>query len=104
MIAVPCCFVKRCSISRANSTSSIGDFCRCWSQRRPRRSASEFWTCLCEQFVEAERSPAAPSAVQLGQVEQYIVANYAKPLTVETLAEISGVSAQSVLSHFRSRY
>jgi AraC-like DNA-binding protein len=61
-------------------------------------------TCLCEQFLEAERAPAAPSAVQLGRVEQYIVANYAKPLTVETLAEISGVSAQSVLRHFRSRY
>jgi AraC-like DNA-binding protein len=61
-------------------------------------------TGLCEQFLEAERSPAAPSAVQLGQVEQYIVANYAKPLTVETLAEIAGVSAQSVLRHFRARY
>ena len=61
-------------------------------------------TCLSEQYLEAERSPSAPSAVQLGQVEQYIVANYAKPLTVETLAEISGVSARSVFGHFRARY
>lgn len=61
-------------------------------------------TRLCEQVLEAERLPAAPSAVQLGQVEQYIVANYGKPLTVETLAEISGVSGRSVFRHFRSRY
>jgi transcriptional regulator GlxA family with amidase domain len=61
-------------------------------------------TCLSEQYLEAERSPAAPSAVQLGRVEQYIVANYAKPLTMETLAEISGVSARSVFQHFRLRY
>jgi len=61
-------------------------------------------TCLSEQYLAAERSPAAPSAVELGRVEQYIVANYAKPLTVETLAEISGVSARSVFRHFRSRY
>jgi AraC-like DNA-binding protein len=61
-------------------------------------------TCLSEQYLEAERSLAAPSFVQLGRVEQYIVANYAKPLTVETLAEISGVSARSVFRHFRSRY
>jgi AraC-like DNA-binding protein len=61
-------------------------------------------TCLSEQYLEAERSPAAPSAVQIGRVEQYIVANYANPLTVETLAEISGVSARSVFRHFRSRY
>jgi AraC-like DNA-binding protein len=61
-------------------------------------------TCLSEQFLEAERAPAAPSAVQLGQVEQYIVANFAVPLTVETLAEISGVSAHSVFRYFLSRY
>jgi transcriptional regulator GlxA family with amidase domain len=61
-------------------------------------------TCLSEQYLEAERSPAAPSAVQLGRVEQYIVANYGQSLTVETLAEISGVSARSVFRHFRSRY
>lgn len=61
-------------------------------------------TSLSEQFLEAERAPAAPSAVQLGRVEQYVVANYANPLTVETLAEISGVSAHSVFRHFLSRY
>jgi AraC-like DNA-binding protein len=61
-------------------------------------------TCVSEPYLEAERSPAAPSSAQLGRVEQYIVANYAKPLTVETLAEISGVSGRSVFQHFRSRY
>jgi AraC-like DNA-binding protein len=61
-------------------------------------------TCLSEQVLEAERSPAAPSAVQLGRVEEYIFANYARPLTVETLAEISGVSGRSVFRHFLSRY
>jgi AraC-like DNA-binding protein len=61
-------------------------------------------TSLNEQVLEAERSPAAPSAVQLGRVEEYIFANYARPLTIETLAEISGVSGRSVLRHFLSRY
>jgi AraC-like DNA-binding protein len=64
----------------------------------------EILTRLCAQYLEAERSSAAPSAVQLGRVEQYIVANYSRPLTVETLAEISGVSGRSVFRHFRSRY
>jgi AraC-like DNA-binding protein len=61
-------------------------------------------TCLSEQVLEAERSPAAPSELQLGRVEQYIVANFSRPLTLETLAEISGVGARSVFRHFRSRY
>jgi AraC-like DNA-binding protein len=61
-------------------------------------------TDLSEHVLEAERTPAGPSALQLGQVEQYIVANFAKPLTVEALAEISGVSGHSVVSHFLSRY
>ena len=59
---------------------------------------------LSEQVLEAERAPAAPSAVQLGQLEQYLVANYARPLTVENLAAVSGVSACSVFRHFRARY
>ena len=59
---------------------------------------------LSEQVLEAERAPAAPSDVQLGQAEQYLVANYAKPLTVENLAAVSGVSARSVFCHFRGRY
>jgi AraC-like DNA-binding protein len=61
-------------------------------------------TGLSEQVLEAERAPAAPSALQLGHVEQYIVANYAKPLTIEALAEISGVSGRSVFNHFLSQY
>jgi len=54
--------------------------------------------------LEPDRAPAAPSDLQLGRVEQYIVANFSRPLTVETLAEISGVSAGSVFRYFRSRY
>jgi AraC-like DNA-binding protein len=61
-------------------------------------------TCLSEQFLDAARLPAAPSDVQLGRVEQYLVANYARPLTVETLAEVSGVSGRCVFQHFLSRY
>jgi AraC-like DNA-binding protein len=58
-------------------------------------------TCLDS---DAGRRPAAPSAVQLGQVEQYLVAHYAEPLTVETLAAISGIGAASVLGYFHARY
>jgi AraC-like DNA-binding protein len=61
-------------------------------------------TDLRAHVSEAERTPPGPSALQLGQVEQYIVANFAKPLSVETLAQISGVSGRSVFSHFLSRY
>lgn len=59
---------------------------------------------LSEQLLAAERAPPAPSVPQLGQVEQYIVAHYTEPLTIETLANVSGVSARSVFAHFRSRY
>jgi AraC-like DNA-binding protein len=61
-------------------------------------------TGLSDQVQESERAPAAPSSLQLGRVEQYIVANFNRPLSVETLAEISGVSTVSVFRHFRSRY
>jgi AraC-like DNA-binding protein len=54
--------------------------------------------------VEAARRPAAPSVAQLGRVEAYLVANFAEPVSVEKLAEISGVSARSVFAHFLSRY
>jgi transcriptional regulator GlxA family with amidase domain len=40
----------------------------------------------------------------LGRVEEYIFANYARPLSVETLAQVSGVSGRSVFRHFLSRY
>jgi AraC-like DNA-binding protein len=61
-------------------------------------------TGLSGHVLESDRSPAAPSDLQLGRVEQYLVANFTRPLSVETLAEISGVSALSVYRHFRSRY
>jgi len=61
-------------------------------------------TGLSDHVLETDRAPAAPSDLQLGRVEQYIVANFSRPLGVETLAEVSGVSAGSVFRHFRSRY
>jgi len=61
-------------------------------------------TSLSEHYLEAGRPPAAPSHVQMERVEQYIAANYQRPLTVEALVEVSGVSARSVLRHFLPRH
>jgi AraC-like DNA-binding protein len=61
-------------------------------------------TCFGQETASVEQSPAAPSAVQLGRVEQYLVAHYDAPLSLETLAKISGVSARSVIWYFRARY
>jgi len=61
-------------------------------------------TSLSEHYLAAERAPAAPSVAQLVRVEEYIAANYQKPLTLEALVEISGVSAGSVLRHFLPRH
>jgi AraC-like DNA-binding protein len=62
------------------------------------------FTCFSRDVLAAESTPAAPSAVQLGRVEQYLVAHYAEPLTLETLADISGVSARNVIWYFQMRY
>jgi len=62
------------------------------------------FTCFSREVLAAEQQPAAPSMVQLGRVEQYLVAHYAEPLTLETLADISDVSARSVIWYFRFRY
>ncbi len=61
-------------------------------------------TSLSEHYLEAERAPAAPSVAQLARVEEYIAENYQRPLTLEALVEISGVSARSVLRHFLPRH
>jgi AraC-like DNA-binding protein len=61
-------------------------------------------TCFSPRVLAMESSPAAPSAVQLGWVEQYLVAHYDQPITLERLADISGVSARSVIWYFRMRY
>jgi AraC-like DNA-binding protein len=61
-------------------------------------------TGFSPEVLAAESKPAAPSAVQLGRVEQYLVGHYAKPLTLETLAKISGVSARSVIWYFQTKY
>lgn len=62
------------------------------------------FTCFSQEVLAAEQQPAAPSTMQLGRVEQHLVAHYAEPLTLETLADISGVSARSVIWYFRTRY
>jgi transcriptional regulator GlxA family with amidase domain len=62
------------------------------------------FTCFSPKILAAESSPAAPSTVQLGRVEQYLVAHYSEPVTLERLADISGVSARSVVWYFRIRY
>lgn len=59
------------------------------------------FTCFSRDVLAAKTTPAAPSAVQLGRVEQYLVAHYAEPLTLERLASISGVSARNVIWYFR---
>jgi AraC-like DNA-binding protein len=62
------------------------------------------FTSFSPEVLVAELSPKAPSAVQLGWVEQYLVAHYDKPLTLEALAKVSGVGARSVIWYFRMRY
>ncbi|HTO60277.1 MAG TPA: AraC family transcriptional regulator [Bradyrhizobium sp.] len=62
------------------------------------------FTCFSLEVLAAEQKAAAPSAVQLGRVEQYLVAHYTEPVTLEILAAISGVSARSIIWYFRSRY
>src|SRR5262249_32798374 len=62
------------------------------------------FTGCSQEVLAAERKPAAPSTVQLGRIEQYLVAHYAEPVTLEILANISGVSARSVIWYFRMRY
>jgi AraC-like DNA-binding protein len=62
------------------------------------------FTCFSQEVLAAELSPKGPSPVQLGRVEQYLVAHYDEPLTLETLADISGVSARSVIWYFRAKH
>ena len=62
------------------------------------------FACFSQDVLAAESTPAAPSAVELGRVEQYLVEHYTEPPTLETLADISGVSARNVIWYFRMRY
>ena len=62
-------------------------------------------TSLSEHYLEAERAPAAPSVAQLARVEEYIAENYQRPLTLEALVEVSGVSARTcVVRDFLPRH
>ena len=49
------------------------------------------------------RQPAAPSPSQLEMIEDYIEANWDKQLDVQSLADISNVSARSIFRYFRER-
>jgi len=62
------------------------------------------FTSFSRDVVAAESPPAAPSAIQLGRVEQYLVEHYADPLTLETLADVSGVGARNVIWYFQIRH
>jgi AraC-like DNA-binding protein len=61
-------------------------------------------TCFSQEVLAAQRTPAALSAVQLGRAEEYLVAHFAEPLTLETLADVCGVSARSVIWYFQIKH
>jgi len=61
-------------------------------------------TCFSQEVLAEERTPPALSAVQLGRAEEYLVAHFAEPLTLETLADVCGVSARSVIWYFQVKH
>jgi transcriptional regulator GlxA family with amidase domain len=48
-----------------------------------------------------EREPLAPAAVQLRRAEDYIRANWDKPLDVELIASVANVSIRSIFRNFQ---
>lgn len=60
--------------------------------------------CFSQEVLAEERTPSAPSAIQLGRTEQYLLAHFAEPLTLETLADVSGVGARSVIRYFQMKH
>jgi AraC-like DNA-binding protein len=60
--------------------------------------------CFRQEVLAEERTPSAPSAIQLGRTEQYLLAHFAEPLTLETLADVSGVGARSVIRYFQMKH
>ncbi|WP_322515365.1 helix-turn-helix domain-containing protein [Rhodopseudomonas palustris] len=54
------------------------------------------------RFLEADPRGAAPKHVR--KIEEYIEANWAKPITIETLTDLTGISARGIFKAFqRSR-
>jgi len=54
------------------------------------------------RFLETESRSAAPKHVR--KIEEYIEANWTKPITIETLTELTGISARGIFKAFqRSR-
>lgn len=47
-----------------------------------------------------EKEPSDPASPQLRQVAAYIEANWNRPITIEVLAEVAGVSARSLFKGF----
>jgi AraC-like DNA-binding protein len=48
-----------------------------------------------------EREPQAPAPWQVRLVEEYIAANWNKPITIESLAAVTGGSARSIFKAFK---
>ncbi|ABD05425.1 transcriptional regulator, AraC family [Rhodopseudomonas palustris HaA2] len=54
------------------------------------------------KFLEADSRSAAPGHVR--RIEEYIEANWAEPITIETLTDLTGISARGIFKAFqRSR-
>jgi transcriptional regulator GlxA family with amidase domain len=53
------------------------------------------------QRLEQQVGGAAPRHVQLA--EEYIEANWSRPITIETLVEVTGVSARALFRSFKER-
>ena len=61
-----------------------------------------FLFCNCHNLSQKLATPAAaPSLLQLRNVESYIEANWNRPLDVESLARISNISARSLFRYFK---
>jgi AraC-like DNA-binding protein len=55
-----------------------------------------------EQLLRLTREVRSASNAQLKRLEDYIFENWYEPIDVETMANVSGVSARSVFRHFRA--
>ncbi|ABE37375.1 AraC family transcriptional regulator [Rhodopseudomonas pseudopalustris] len=51
------------------------------------------------RFLEADSPTAAPKHVR--KIEEYIEANWMKPITIETLVDLTGISARGVFKTFQ---
>jgi AraC-like DNA-binding protein len=78
----------------------------------PSLAMRELQELLVVKFILAHRhnfshlifakTSVAPSPWQLRRVEEYIEANWSKPISIDDLAAIAGVSGRTLLRHFRT--